>query len=517
MLHVRTMARSNYPRGIAARWIAVLALPLSACNSMSGTSAAPLKADPGPAEITILFTSDEHGWILPNVDKGKIRGGAAEMLGLWVTNEGHCPGPPSQPCKDPKTLALSGGDNYTGPAISTYFDGVPMAEAFLRMGYAASAFGNHEFDFGRAAFLTNRRLSGMTYLAANLRAPASLPEMVLPPFSIFERQGIKIGVVGLATDTTLRAAMAKRFEGITFEAEEPALDRGVRAAWAAGSDAVVVIAHECADKLAPIVERHPEWKLSFVGAGHCHKVIDLKAGGVPVIAPGWRLDHYARARLRVDPRRPAGERVLSVETAIIALSRPEGTASAAPPDPVIAKAAEVWRAKVSAVLGEEIGWSASGLDKESPEMGRWIAGAIRAESGADVAVVNAHGIRQNLPRGAITKASVWSILPFDNRVLTFRLDGASMLTNLRRRGAVLSGVRRGDDDKLVFDDGRAIDPAATYKVATLDFLYFGGDHFTFEAHAKDTTEGPDWRELVIAWTRKQRSSRESPLELKLGR
>ena len=65
--------------------------------------------------------------------------------------------------------------------------------------------------------------------------------------------------------------MANRFEGITFEKEEPALDRAVHGAWGAGADAVVAIVHECPDVLAPIVERHPEWRLSFVGAGHCHK------------------------------------------------------------------------------------------------------------------------------------------------------------------------------------------------------------------------------------------------------
>ena len=47
-------------------------------------------------------------------------------------------------------------------------------------------------------------------------------------------------------------------------------------------------------------------------------------------------------------------------------------------------------------------------------MGRWIAGALRSELGVDVAIVNRSGLRQNQPHGPITKASVWSILPFDN-------------------------------------------------------------------------------------------------------
>ncbi|APR83821.1 5'-nucleotidase [Minicystis rosea] len=506
--------------GAAARvFFAFLgAAALSSCSA-GGSPPEAAQALRGPSEITILFTTDEHGWLLPHTDRGRVSGGAAEVLGLWEAAEGHCPGPPTRPpCTDPRTLVLSGGDNYTGPAISTYFNGAPMAEAFARMGYAASAFGNHELDFGRAHFLENRQKSGMVYLAANLHAPPSLPEMNLPPYAIFERRGIKIGVVGLATEKTLRAAMASRFEGITFEAEEPALDRAVRAAWAAGPDMVVAIVHECPDVLAPIVERHPEWKLSFVGAGHCHKLMTKNAGGVPVIAPGWRLDHYVRLRVTADASQPVGKRVISVDPAVVNMSRPEGTPSSAPPDPELAQSAAAWKAKIDAALGEEIGVSAAGIDKESKDMGRWIAGAIRAETNTDVAIVNRSGLRQNLPPGPVTKASVWSILPFDNRVMIVRLDGAALLENLRIRDAVASGITRADDGTITLADGRPIDPKAIYRVATVDFLYYGGDHFTFEARSQGTEDGgADWREMVIAWTKKQRSSRETPLEARLPR
>jgi 2',3'-cyclic-nucleotide 2'-phosphodiesterase (5'-nucleotidase family) len=279
---------------------------------------------------------------------------------------------------------------------------------------------------------------------------------------------------------------------------------------------VVAIAHECPDVLVPIVERHPEWKLSFVGAGHCHKVVSTSAAGVPVIMPGWRLDHYVRVRVTADRRKARGKRILSVEPTVVEVSRPDGAAAPAPPDAEIAHAAEGWRAKVDAALGEEIGWS-NGIERDSKEMGRWIAGAIRAETGADVAIVNATGLRQNLPRGPVTKASVWSILPFDNRVIVVRLDGAGLLANLRVRGAVVAGATH-DDGGVTLADGKPIDPKGLYAVATIDFLYFGGDHFTFQDRAlsvDDRRSGADWRDVVIAWTKKQRSGKDAPIETRL--
>jgi 5'-nucleotidase/UDP-sugar diphosphatase len=485
---------------------ATAAIAFAACTTAPPP---PPHVAPARAEVTILFTSDEHGWLLAHDEKGTTLGGAAELLGRWVHGEGHCPGPPALPCESPRTLALSGGDNYTGPAIASYFTGAPMAEAMARMGYAASAFGNHELDFGRRSFLENRQRSGVVYLAANLHVPPALPEMALPAFTIFERRGIKIGVVGLATEATLRAAMASRFEGITFEAEEPALGRGVRDAWAAGADAVVAIAHECPDVLAPIVARHPEWKLAFVGAGHCHKVMVERAGTVPVIAPGWRLDHYVRVRLEVDPSRAAGERVLAVEPTLVDVTGSTG----APPDAEIAHATARWKEKVDAALGEEIGWAGTELDRGSAELGRWITEAWRVGLGTDVALVNRKGIRQGLPRGAITKASVWSVLPFDNKLMRLTMKGSLLAHTLAADDAMAGGAARDDKGQWTVG-GAPLDPERVYSVATIDFLYYGG-HMGLQSAGTAVDEGIDWREPVIAWTRKQGSTKAAPLEGRL--
>jgi 2',3'-cyclic-nucleotide 2'-phosphodiesterase (5'-nucleotidase family) len=149
-------------------------------------------------------------------------------------------------------------------------------------------------------------------------------------------------------------------------------------------------------------------------------------------------------------------------------------------------------------------------------MGRWIAGAIRAEVGADVAIVNQSGLRQSLPRGPITKASIWSIMPFDNRVMLVTLDGAALLRDLVNKEAVLSGALRTASG-FALDGGRPLDPSAVYRAATLDFLFFGGDSFAFEKHARGSEERADWREIVIAWTKKQRTAKDRPLEACLPR
>ncbi|WP_437589836.1 bifunctional metallophosphatase/5'-nucleotidase [Sorangium sp. So ce1000] len=525
MIAAREATRPRASCGGAARSLVAHALlALAACDPRDAATAAtvPATAERAPAAITLLYTTDEHGWLLSTTEKGLVLGGAAEMLATWASREGHCVGPapgapsslpPSPACQDPSTLALSGGDNWTGPAISSYFMGAPMADAMARMGYAVSAFGNHEFDFGRGAFLQNRTRSRATYLAANLRVmDPGLSAFALPPFAVFERRGLRIGVVGLATARTREAAAASRFEGIDFEDEEAALSRAIPEAWRAGPDALVLVAHVCQDVIEPIVARHPAWRLSFVGAGHCHRKAELRVGGVPLVNPGWRLRSYARVSLEIDPRRPLQQRVVSTSAEVVDVSHPE-RAPAVPPDEALVEASAGWQRALDEALGEQIGYSSDGMERDSAEIQRWIAGAWREQLGVDIAILNKDGIRQAVPKGPITKATVFSVLPFDNKLVICSLTGSELLETLRNRDAVLVGLSPAGNDRYVLHDGRLLNEGRRYTVATIDFLYFGGDGFRFQAQDPSPRwTGLDWRAPVIAWTRALGTSSSAPLD-----
>ncbi len=86
--------------------------------------------------IIILYTNDEHGWI----EGSEGYGTAAELMGIWRETEGYSE-------EKSNYLILSGGDMWTGPAISTWFQGKSTVEAMNAMHYSAAAIGNHEFDF----------------------------------------------------------------------------------------------------------------------------------------------------------------------------------------------------------------------------------------------------------------------------------------------------------------------------------------------------------------------------------
>ncbi|MBN1582853.1 MAG: bifunctional metallophosphatase/5'-nucleotidase, partial [Anaerolineae bacterium] len=147
---------------ILCGWLLVL-LVLACTTTPDGSEPVSTETVQGGQDVrrlVILYTNDEHGWMEAAGEMGHETGGAAELLGLWRDKEGYT--------RDGPYLILSGGDMWTGPAISTWFAGEPMAEAMNVMGYGAAAVGNHEFDFGLDGLRARSAQATFPFLSANI-------------------------------------------------------------------------------------------------------------------------------------------------------------------------------------------------------------------------------------------------------------------------------------------------------------------------------------------------------------
>ncbi|SEU08889.1 bifunctional metallophosphatase/5'-nucleotidase [Stigmatella erecta] len=498
---------------------------LSACDKPQppAPKPAPVAQDAGPAapavppEVTLLVTGGVGGQLLPTGEGDQLKGGAAEILGRWVAEEKHCPTPlaEGQPeCKDAGTLVLSTGDNWNGPALSSFFLGETTSAVMRRLGYAASALGNHELDFGREQFLKNATIGGFPFLAANLRVKdeALAKDFKVPAFQVFERRGLKVGVVGLASTKTVSAAMAGRAEGLELIGYEEALTAAVPQAQAAGADVLVVVADACPSELQPIVEKHADWKLALVvGGGRCAQPFETAKVGETAIASISRgLDKYLRAHITFDAKKPAGQKVSALDTKLIAV--PAG-AGAPAPDSQTAQIINGFKQQLDQRLGEQIGFSKKGLKQDSKEMVRWIAGSMREVLGTDAAVLNKKGLRQDLPPGPITLGSIYSVLPFENSLVIAKVKGGDLAQQLANPEAVISGFTAAGKNKFKDSKGKPLDPKREYTVATVEYLYFGGDGFGFDKlDAEPTETGMAWQTPVIDWTKQKGFTEAKPLE-----
>lgn len=474
---------------------------LLACPGEKKTDAAPdaATAQAAATEVTLLFTGSENGYLLPSHDdQGALRGGAAEVLGRWVAKEGHCAGPlgsgGAPACKDGSTLALSAGDNANGAAISSVFHGEPTAELMKHMGYAASVFGNHEVDFGRPQFARNRETGGFPYLAANLPSSADLGSaapLELAASANFERRGITFQVIGLSSEKTRSTPMPGRLDDVTFVDDAKALASVPDPQGALR----VLLTDGCLGALAKQLDAHPEWKVAVAAGQACKEPFPAKAGGAQLVAVGRHLQQYGRAKLSF-----RGGKLEAVQAETVDVG--DGEAA----EPKAQEQVAAWKAKLDALLGEKIGFTKSGLEKDSPKLSRWLATALKEHYRADVGLVNAKGARQALPKGPITKATVFDLIPFENTVVVVKVKGEALKAQLANPEARFAGVK----------SAAAVSAKKVYSVATNSYVFFGGDGFALQqADPKPKFTGEPWQDAVIAWTKKHASSEKKPLEAQL--
>jgi 2',3'-cyclic-nucleotide 2'-phosphodiesterase (5'-nucleotidase family) len=482
----------------------VLAVVLTACPA---ERPAPSVGDAGLGEqhLTLLITGAENGYLLATPDdEGNMRGGSAQLLGRWVKNEGHCAGRlksgGAAACDDGSTLVLSTGDNANGAAISTFFHGEPTAEQMAHMGYAASAFGNHELDFDNDTFIKNRDASGVVYLAANIGVTGPDGKRLgLESYRVFERRGVKIAVVGLSNRRAPSTVMQGRFAGLEILDPEAKLDELIPEVWKQGISALVVLMDGCLDTMPPMLEKHPTWKVSVVAGRRCgDAVYPDHVGATALIYAGHHLFEYARVRLKVDPSKPTGARLKEARAELVPVVEGKDAAEA---DAAAVKLLVPWKQKLDEALGENLGYTDKGIEQTSDAMYRWIGTAMREQLKADVAIINRKGVRTNLPSGNVTAESIYNVIPFENSVVKVKVSGEALKKLLDNPEARAAGVPK------------KVDPKATYTVATTDYQYFGGDGFTFAEADRDADfTGVMWQTAVIEWTRKLGSGAQKPLE-----
>lgn len=261
--------------------------------SLSGYAIA---ADGDIVDVTILGTSDIHGHFMPwdyASDKLNMKGSLSQIATKVKTIRDE----------QENVILVDAGDTIQGNFVETFKDEPtdPMMLGFNEMKYDIWVLGNHEFDFGLDVL--NRSLTQFkgTSLAGNIKREDGNP--FLPAYKIIEKNGIKIGMIGMDTPMTqVFAEGTNRLEGMTFT--NPSLEvKKVIKQIDDKVDAIVLVAHMGLDNennieatgVTDIANDNPE--IDAIVAGHMHTRIDkATVNGVIITEP----DKYGRALSRID-------------------------------------------------------------------------------------------------------------------------------------------------------------------------------------------------------------------------
>ncbi|MBM3770217.1 MAG: bifunctional metallophosphatase/5'-nucleotidase [Acidimicrobiia bacterium] len=479
------------PKTGAPRIAAVMVSVVFVAGALSLSAARTIGVEPARTiTLSIVGTNDVHGFVLP----ANGRGGVA-WLGGYLRNLRAVRTEP-----DGGVIVLDAGDTFQGGIESNLSEGGLVIDAYNALGYAATAIGNHEFDFGpldtldpadapdpRGALKAMAARARFPMLAANL-LDAATGQMVdwpnVAPSTLITVAGLRIGIIGAMTIDGLRATLAANVHGLALAPLAETIQAEANRLRQRDADLVLLTIHaggscsQLADdtdlsscdggsEVFRLLRDLRRGTLDAVVAGHTHAVLAHVFEGVPVIESWWGGRAFGRMDLTVDrqTKRVQGVRLFPPQDLCVrwdCAASPddpgtqrmyEGRPVAVDPDIVRAMAPALDR--VRQMQAEPLPVTVDtlvrrGVDSGAP-LGNLFADAMRESvSGADLSVNNNGfaGLRADLPAGPLTFGRLYDVFPFDNRLVQLTMTGTELervfAEEIRRQrpGALaVSGVR----------------------------------------------------------------------------
>jgi len=441
------------------------------------------------------------------------------------------------------TITVSSGDNIgAAPPISTEFEEIPTIESMNLMKFDASTFGNHEHDRSLAHVQKVIGASDFQWVASNYGdeslAVLKSGTKAAKNFTIIDRGGVKIGIVGANTETTIEQVFPGNLDykdaaGVKHTIQiQPGVDginAAIVAAKKAGADIVIALVHqgwsENVGGVASGVLNDMVTRIKGAAAiygGHSHQSFTALVPGSQKVygtLVGEVLNagvEYTRSQICVntDTDKVIGSSIEVVKKTAVAAVTPDADAAA-----LVKKYKDQLTGKLDIKIGSVSGVFPRGgspaveRSGENP-MGDYIADLLRAKYKTDFALTNGGGIRDTFPAktyvpadpklvrtgtGAldVTLGDALTVYPFGNQVATTTVTGENLWKALENgvggnypsdgRFPQVSGLKfTFDSTKPLYSrivsvtkaDGTPIAKDQTeYTLTTLDYIIYGGDGY----------------------------------------
>lgn len=474
-------------------------------------------------KITILHTNDHHGHFWRN-DYGEYGLSAQKTLVDGIRKEVAAEGG--------SVLLLSGGDINTGVPESDLQDAEPDFRGMNLIGYDAMAVGNHEFDNPMSVLRQQEKWAKFPFLSANIYQK-STGERLFKPWMIFDRQGLKIAVIGLTTDDTAKIGNPEYFTDIEFR--KPADEAKLvieELQQTQKPDVILATTHmghydngEHGSNAPGDVEMArslPAGSLAMIVGGHSQDPVCMASENKKQVnyVPGtpcapdkqngiWIVQAHEWGKYvgRADFEFRNGEmKLVNYQLIPVNLKKKvtydNGKSERVLFTPEIQENQQMlslltpFQNKGKAQLEVKIGNTNGHLEGDRSKvrfvqtnLARLILAGQIARTNADLAVMSGGGVRDSIEEGAITYKDVLKVQPFGNTLVYADMNGKELtdyLTAVAKMkpdsGAYPQFANVGFVAKNgVLSDlkikGEAIDPAKTYRLATLSFNATGGDGY----------------------------------------
>ncbi|WEH34289.1 5'-nucleotidase C-terminal domain-containing protein [Streptomyces sp. AM 4-1-1] len=484
-------------------------------------------------DVQLLSFNDLHGNLEPpagsagSVDelqadgtKKAVPAGGVEYLAssLRTARKGH-----------PYSVTAAAGDMVgASPMVSGLFHDEPTIEALNRIGLDVTSVGNHEFDEGAAeltrlqrggchpvegCFEKGKKFKGadFPYLAANVTYEKT-GRPILRPYTVWKKNGVKIGFIGVTLEGTPDIVTANGVKGLKFHDEIETVNRYANELDRQGVKSIVALIHEggapastaynydcdspgAGDGVSgPIVDiaKGISPKVDALVTGHTHQAYVCTIPD-PSGRPRTVTSASSFGKVFTDTTLTYDRRTNDIVRTAVRTDRPgSSTKSPKSVNHIVTrdqpKAADLtalvqrWNKIAAPIANRPQGYISADIDgrgSTAPEkpLGDLIADAQLEgmapadKGGAQLALMNPGGIRADLVHkasgaegdGVVTYGESFTVQPFTNMMTAVDLTGAQLLTALRQQ---VSGPNEASPKILQVSNG------FTY---TLDMTRTGAD------------------------------------------
>jgi 2',3'-cyclic-nucleotide 2'-phosphodiesterase (5'-nucleotidase family) len=414
--------------------------------------------------VQVLQLSDLHGAI-------EVGGsfGAALLASNWAADR----------TANAATVAISAGDNIgAAPPISTEFEELPTIEALNLVKLDASIFGNHEHD--RNIDHLNKMIgaSDFQWVVSNYSAGAldalKSGTKQAKNYTIIERGGVKIGIVGSNTPETIEQVFPGNLDykdatgakkTITINPGVAGVNAAIVEAKAAGADIVIAALHQgwlensegVAKGLFNTLASQIKGAAAIYG-GHSHQTYASVLPGTvrtaPTVLGQTRAAgvEYTRTQICMRAGKVVGQSIQHVLRAAAPTINTGVLSTVTTQDVTAAAMVKKYKDQLSAKLDVKIGQVSGTFPRggspaversgETP-MGNYIADLMRAKYKTDFAIQNGGGIRDTFPARTyvpaatglvrtgtgpldVTLGDAFTVFPFGNQLATTVVTGANL-------------------------------------------------------------------------------------------
>jgi len=457
---------------------------------------------PSSSQLVIFHTNDIHGHPLKFFNNPADNVGglpARATLAAQAQSEYQ------------NILWLDAGDLNTGRPESNFFKAMPDIAGFNYIGYDAMAMGNHEFDNTLDILKLQMKMAKFPFLSANVETAGG--KYIGQPYIIKEFPGFKVAVLGLTTKEIATVGNPQVMKGLIVK-DEVEVAKELVPELRKRADIVIALVHmgifeneETGSKR--LAKNVPGIDLIVDGHSHTRLTEPLYVNKTPIVQ-AWQWGMIAgKAVLTIRSKKVTKltweaipVNLKSVAKKADGSQETKFTGQELKEDPFLLSLLQPYGDAVEKILAEPVGTAGGTFSNEESRKRETAIGDLVADSmlwytrsmnlQTDFAIQNGGGIRTDIPGGTITQKTVYSILPFDNSVVVVTLKGSDLqalfdfLATIPQGSGAFPQVSEGVKFSINYNtgkceniaiNGRPIDAAKLYRVATNSYMAAGGDGY----------------------------------------